>query len=72
MLGGDTVRRHETVRLRKDGSEVAVSLNAAPLLNDDGAVVGEAVLARDISERKAAEAALRQSERLPHGGGEPA
>ncbi|MGI8440602.1 MAG: PAS domain S-box protein [Thermoleophilaceae bacterium] len=64
VLGGETVRRHETVRLHRDGSEVAISLNAAPLLNDSGVVIGEAILARDISERKRAEAALRESEQL--------
>jgi two-component system sporulation sensor kinase A len=55
---------YETVRKRKDGSLVHVSLSAAPIVTDDGPV-GYVGLYKDITERKEMERKLRQySERL--------
>ncbi len=48
--------RLETVRRRKDGQLVEVSLDAGPVLNADGELVGISVIAHDISERKRNEA----------------
>ncbi len=42
----------DTVRLRKDGSQVEVSIKASPILDDAGKVVGVSINARDITERK--------------------
>jgi PAS domain S-box-containing protein len=51
---GQAHMRVETVRLRKDGGRVDVSLTVSPLRNDRGEVVGAATIARDITERKRA------------------
>ena len=60
---GERVDHYETVRRRKDGSPVDISLTVSPIRDDKGAVVGASKIARDITERKAAEAKLRDSER---------
>jgi PAS domain S-box-containing protein len=52
----------ETVRRRKDGSLVDVSLTAAPVRTSDGRTIGVSGIFRDISARKRAEAALAESE----------
>ena len=58
---GGRVEQLETVRRRKDGSLVEVSLSVSPILQE-GKVVGSAVIARDASKRKEVERALRSSE----------
>jgi PAS domain S-box-containing protein len=52
---GERVEHYETIRLRKDGSPIPVSLTVSPILNQDGTVVGASKIARDISERKRAD-----------------
>ena len=52
----------ETRRMRKDGVVLDVSLSVAPIKDAAGKSVGTMVLLADISRRKQAEAALRQSE----------
>ncbi len=49
---GIAVQHFETVRLRKDGSLVDISLTVSPVRDDQGRVVGASKVARDISERK--------------------
>jgi len=58
----DVVRHHETVRRRKDGTQVEISLTASPIVDAKGRVVGVSGIARDVTERKRAEEALRTSE----------
>ncbi len=64
---GERVEHFETIRLRKDGSEVAVSLSVSPVKDPSGRVVGAAKIARDVSERKGLEAErerlLREAQR---------
>jgi PAS domain S-box-containing protein len=60
---GERVDHYETVRRRKDGSPVDISLTVSPIRDDKGAIVGASKIARDITERKEAEAKLRDSER---------
>ncbi len=58
VMNGETLRV-ETTRQRKDGSEVHVSLNLAPIRSPGGAIIGKSTIAHDITERKAAEAHQR-------------
>ncbi|MGH2372177.1 MAG: PAS domain S-box protein, partial [bacterium] len=52
----------ETVRMRKDGTRLDISLTVSPIKDAAGHVIGASKIARDITERKRAEAALRASE----------
>jgi PAS domain S-box-containing protein len=51
---GERLDHFETVRQRKNGSLVPISLTVSPILDADGRVVGASKIARDISERHAA------------------
>jgi PAS domain S-box-containing protein len=55
---GESINDYETVRVRKDGTLVPVSIAAAPVRDDAGRVVGNMVAYTDISERKAQEERL--------------
>jgi two-component system CheB/CheR fusion protein len=57
---GETVEHHETVRQRKDGSFVEISLTVSPMRDRAGRVVGSAKVARDITDRRRTEETLRQ------------
>jgi PAS domain S-box-containing protein len=59
---GRSVEHYETVRLHKDGTPVDVSLSISPIKDAAGAIVGASSIARDVSERRRAEQALRESE----------
>jgi two-component system CheB/CheR fusion protein len=59
---GGHVEQYETVRRRKDGSQVQVSLMVSPIRNADGKIIGGSKIARDITEGKRHEEALRESE----------
>jgi PAS domain S-box-containing protein len=59
---GESVRHFDTVRLRKNGSTVDVSVTASPIKDATGKVIGASKIARDITERKQAEEAQRASE----------
>jgi anti-anti-sigma factor len=52
--------RYETVRVRKDGGRVDVSLTVSPLRGDGGRIIGSSTVARDITERKRTETQLRE------------
>jgi PAS domain S-box-containing protein len=59
---GEGVDNFETVRRRKDGTLVDVSVAVSPIRDRAGTVVGASKIARDITERKTVEAALRDNE----------
>ena len=63
IRGGKRVDHYETVRRRKDGSLIDVSLSVSPLLDSTGRVVGASKIARDITPRKRAEEDLREADR---------
>ncbi|MEO7190590.1 MAG: PAS domain S-box protein [Vicinamibacterales bacterium] len=52
VRAGESVDHYETVRVRKDGSCVDVSLTVSPLVAPDGTIVGVSKIARDITERR--------------------
>ena len=62
LTRGERVDHFETVRMRKDGSLLDVSLTISPMIDASGRVLGASKLARDITERKRAEEALRQAQ----------
>lgn len=49
---GIRIQHFETVRLRKDGTTIDVSLSISPIKDSKGNVIGAAKIARDITERK--------------------
>ncbi|HVL37958.1 MAG TPA: PAS domain S-box protein [Fimbriimonadaceae bacterium] len=59
---GEHVDHFETVRRRKDGTQIDISLTISPVRDADGQIVGASKIARDITIQKRAEAALRESE----------
>ena len=59
VAGGDPVAHFETVRRRKDGTEVAVSLCVSPVRDAEGRITAASAIARDITERKANESLYR-------------
>jgi diguanylate cyclase (GGDEF)-like protein/PAS domain S-box-containing protein len=61
VANGDIVTPFDTFLRGKDGIEIEVSLSISPMRNSDGEVVGASAIARDIRQRKQAEAALRES-----------
>ena len=71
---GESVKHFETVRMRKDGTRVDISEAISPIQNARGVIVGASKIARDITDRKAAEQRLaaqadelsRQTEELVH------
>jgi PAS domain S-box-containing protein len=53
---GEVVDHYETVRVRKDGSMIDISLTISPIRNSLGKIIGASKVARDITESKRAEA----------------
>jgi signal transduction histidine kinase len=60
VRAGESVSDYETVRQRKDGTLVDVSIAAAPVRDGSGQVVGNMVAYTDITERKAQEAEVHR------------
>jgi PAS domain S-box-containing protein len=60
---GERIDHYQTVRQRKDGSLIDISLTVSPIRDSAGRIVAASKIARDITEQKRAEAALRDSER---------
>jgi PAS domain S-box-containing protein len=60
-VAGGQAKRYDTVRRRKDGREIDVSVTVSPVRNANGDVVGISRLTRDISDRRRAEEALARA-----------
>ena len=56
---GERVAQFETMRMRKDGSLVPISLAMSPIVDENGQVAGVSKIARDITERKRTEEHIR-------------
>jgi PAS domain S-box-containing protein len=60
IRAGEKVEHYETIRRRKDGKLISVSLTVSPIHDDAGKIVGASKIARDISDRVAMEAAATE------------
>jgi PAS domain S-box-containing protein len=59
LRSGRRMDHFETIRLRKDGSSLEVSLTISPVKTSDGRIIGASKIVRDISQRRQAEAQAR-------------
>ena len=60
VKAGQAVKHYETMRLRKDGRMIPVSLTVSPIHDETGAIIGASKIVRDISDRKAADLSARR------------
>jgi len=58
---GKRIEHYETVRRRKDGSLLDISLSVSPIKDAQGRIIGASKIARDITRRKQIEAALHEA-----------
>src|SRR5260221_11475103 len=61
---GERFEHFETARTTKEGGRLHVSLSISPIKDANGRVIGASTIARDITERKRSEEALRESQKL--------
>jgi len=64
IKAGGRIDHYETVRVRKDGARIDVSVTLSPIVAASGQLVGISKIARDITAQKAAQAQIRGHERL--------
>ncbi|MBV9564417.1 MAG: PAS domain S-box protein [Bradyrhizobium sp.] len=62
IRSGERIHHYETVRQRKDGGLIDISLTVSPMRDRNGRIVGASKIARDITERKEAELKLKENE----------
>jgi PAS domain S-box-containing protein len=60
LKSGEHVHHFETERVRKNGAHIYVALTVSPLVDHHGTIIGASTIARDVTEHKRAELALRQ------------
>src|ERR1051325_6982939 len=63
VRNGERLEHYETVRVRKDGTPVEISLTVSPVRSADGTIIGASKIARDITERRRMERQLRDADR---------
>jgi len=61
---GEHIQPYEATRIRKDGSRVQVSVTVSPLRSSSGIIIGASAIGRDVTEKKRADAALREAATL--------
>src|ERR1041385_4440681 len=52
LKAGERIEHYETIRVRKDGSQVDISLTVSPIIGPGGQIIGASKIARDISETR--------------------
>ncbi|HZS45791.1 MAG TPA: PAS domain S-box protein [Blastocatellia bacterium] len=62
IRNGERIEHYETIRRRKDGRLINISLTVSPIKDRNGKITGASKIARDITARKQAETALQQKE----------
>jgi len=55
IRSGERIDHYETIRRRKDGSLIEISLTVSPIKNAEGEIIGASKIARDITERRRAQ-----------------
>src|SRR6185503_19969317 len=65
---GEKIDHFETIRLSKSGERINVSLSISPVRDAQGKIIGAAKVARDITQKKKIERALRITEKLAAAG----
>ncbi len=63
LHAGQSIDHFDTVRVGKDGKHIDISLTVSPIRDPHGFIVGASKIARDVSERKRVERAVRDSDR---------
>lgn len=66
LRAGERIDHFETVRMRKDGTRLNVSLTISPVKNSEGKIIGASKIARDITQRKITDTILKQTMRQQH------
>jgi PAS domain S-box-containing protein len=61
IKSGQSIEHYETVRVRKDGQLIDISLTVSPIKSSDGRVIGASKIARDITARRHAQRELNES-----------
>src|SRR5262249_15979639 len=64
MRQGERMEPFETVRVRKDGRQIHVSLSISPIRNAQGTIIGISKIARDVTARVELEEQLRKTQKL--------
>jgi PAS domain S-box-containing protein len=64
LRAGERVDHYDTVRVKKSGERIEVSVTISPIRDASGQVIGASKIARDISDRRRMERLLVQSEKL--------
>lgn len=67
ISNGEKIQSYETIRRKKNGDIITVSLTISPIENDDGEIIGASTIARDITKEKEVE---RETNLLIHALGE--
>jgi PAS domain S-box-containing protein len=62
IMQGESVYNYETVRIRKDGKLINISLTLSPVFDFHGKITAASAISRDITENKVSEEKLRESE----------
>jgi PAS domain S-box-containing protein len=63
IRGGQHIDHYETMRQRKDGTQINISVSISPIYNVEGTLIGASTIARDITKHKRAEEELRKLSR---------
>jgi PAS domain S-box-containing protein/putative nucleotidyltransferase with HDIG domain len=66
LAAGEHIHRFETVRRRKDGALIDISMSVSPIRDAAGRVIAASTVARDVTEAKAAEERIRRANRELH------
>src|SRR5260370_24378401 len=63
---GETIEHYETLRRRKDGTPIHISLTISPIRDPSGQVIGASKIARDITDKQLADAAIEPAHADAH------